>query len=213
MRIFLDILVFLITKKQYINRQGLLLSVSRVNFDCRHYELHDIIMCRNARDIFRVSVYSTFNTNINILRKTRRYDRPFKWFVLKFTLHVRENHFLIVVRYFVLKMIEGPKFVIAVTLKKYYKEVTQCTMLNTILLETIKEQTIKKELIFVPRVVHIWFIHDYIDSRCIHFFCCYRQIAVFHISSKISDVSCVSVLRNIKSLSIFIGCIELYFLL
>ena len=68
-------------------------------------------------------------------------------------------------------MIEGPKFVIAVvTLKKYYKEVTQCTMLNTILLETIKEQTIKKELIFVPRVVHIWFIHDYIDSRCIHFF-------------------------------------------
>ena len=135
MRFFLDILVFLpeasfsiITKKQYINRQGLLLSVSRVNFDCRHYELHDIIMCRNARDIFRVSVYSTFNTNINILRKTRRYDRPFKWFVLKFTLHVRENHFLIVMRYFVLKMIEGPKFVIAVTLKKYYKEVTKCTI-------------------------------------------------------------------------------------
>ena len=124
--------MFLITKKQYINRQGLLLSVSRVNFDCRHYELyrlHDMIMCRNARDIFRVSVYSTFNTNINILRKTRRYDRPFKWFVLKFTLHVRENHFLIVVRYFVLKMIEGPKFVIAVvTLKKYYKEVTQRTI-------------------------------------------------------------------------------------
>ena len=83
--------------------------------------------------------------------------------------------------------------------------------LNTILLETIKKQTIKKELIFVPRVVHIWCLFMVVVAFI--FCCCYRQIAVFHISSQISDVSCVSVLRNIKSLSIFIGCIELYFLL
>ena len=77
--------------------------------------------------------------------------------------------------------------------------------------ETIKKQTIKKELIFVPRVVHIWCLFMVVVAFI--FCCCYRQIAVFHISSQISDVSCVSVLRNIKSLSIFIGCIELYFLL
>ena len=169
MRIFLDILVFLITKKQYINRQGLLLSVSRVNFDCRHYELyrlHDMIMCRNARDIFRVSVYSIFNTNINILRKTRRYDRPFKWFVLKFTLHVRENHFLIVVRYFVLKMIEGPKFVIAVTPKKYYKEVTQCTI-EYYFVRNNKETNNKEGINFRSSSgTYLMSIHG---SRCIHF--------------------------------------------
>ena len=73
--------------------------------------------------------------------------------------------------------------------------------LNTILLETIKKQTIKKELIFVPRVVHIWCLFMVVVAFI--FCCCYRQIAVFHISSQISDVSCVSVLRNIKSLSIF----------
>ena len=165
-------------------------------------------MCRNARDIFRVSVYSTFNTNVNILRKTRRYDRPFKWFVLKFTLHVRENHFLIVVRYFVLKMIEGPKFVIAVTPKKYYKEVTQCTI-GYYFVRNNKETNNKERINF--RSSSIWCLFMLVVAFI--FCCCYRQIAVFHISSQISDVSCVSVLRNIKSLSIFIGCIELYFLL
>ena len=110
-----------------------------------------------------------------------------------------------------LKMIEGPKFVIAVTLKKYYKEVTQCTI-EYYFVRNNKETNNKKRINFRSSSgTYLMSIHG---SRCIHFLLLLdRQIAVFHISSQISDVSCVSVLRNIKSLSIFIGCIELYFLL
>ena len=64
-------------------------------------------------------------------------------------------------------MIEGPKFVIAVTPKKYYKEVTQCTI-EYYFVRNNKETNNKERINFrSSRGTYLMSIHG---SRCIHFF-------------------------------------------